>query len=389
MTHRYTAAADGWISFIAPSRQLFVGADLDDSQIDRLWTLVDTETGPAAVLEVLAANGLFATPPFVFIEHADDVNVLVRGAAEVRAGAEVVSGEGATTWIERRLPAGTVSVALPGTQGASFPVRSGVVRASAFTVGSFAGEMPAPLAPATAAAPAPAPAVNEQTMIVVADEEADVAPEPEEEIGSPAAAEPAAEAAAQPSSDYDYLFGATMYRSVQDAAVQPEPEDLEETVAPQEEPAVDGGLDGDHDGATVMMTGRRGRRGGSTAAAPPPPPPPPAPPAPVIVLPDGTREHLEQALIVGRSPSVSGVPAAQLPRLITVTSSEQDISRSHVRIALEGGTVVVTDLHSRNGTVVTSPSGESQKLRGGEPVPVIVGSVIDLGGVALRVEEGE
>ena len=28
MTHLYTSAADGWISFVTPSRQLFVGEEL-------------------------------------------------------------------------------------------------------------------------------------------------------------------------------------------------------------------------------------------------------------------------------------------------------------------------------------------------------------------------
>ena len=106
------------------------------------------------------------------------------------------------------------------------------------------------------------------------------------------------------------------------------------------------------------------------------------------MLPNGAREVLEEALVLGRSPSVSGVPGGQLPRLVTLVSGDQDISRSHVRIALEGGTVVVTDLHSRNGTSIVLPSGETQKLCGGEPTPVIVGTVVDLGGgVELRVEE--
>jgi hypothetical protein len=51
-----------------------------------------------------------------------------------------------------------------------------------------------------------------------------------------------------------------------------------------------------------------------------------------------------------------------------------------VRIAVEGGTIVVTDLHSRNGTTVVQPGRPPVKLRGGEPTPVLVGTVVDLGG---------
>ena len=46
-----------------------------------------------------------------------------------------------------------------------------------------------------------------------------------------------------------------------------------------------------------------------------------------------------------------------------VGTADQDISRTHARVALEGGTVVVTDLHSRNGTLVALPGKEPQKLR--------------------------
>lgn len=168
-----------------------------------------------------------------------------------------------------------------------------------------------------------------------------------------------------------------MYRSVQDAAVP---------VADAEEPEgdPDPAAPGDHDGSTVLATsiprGRNRRARGGQAA--------PAAPSVVVVLPDGTREVLEGALVLGRSPSVSGVPAGQLPRLVTISGGDQDISRSHVRIALEGGTVVVTDLHSRNGTSLVLPGGETQKLRAGEPTPIMTGTTIDLGGgTRLTVEE--
>jgi hypothetical protein len=59
-----------------------------------------------------------------------------------------------------------------------------------------------------------------------------------------------------------------------------------------------------------------------------------------------------------------------------------------VQVAVEGGTVVVTDLHSRNGTMVQLPGKAPQQLRAGEPTPVTVGTVIDLGdGATLTVGE--
>lgn len=425
MTHRYTAASDGWLAFITPARQLFVGGTPDAALVDRLWTRVRDERGPAGVLETLTADGLFSTPPFAFVEQSDGgVDVIVRGGAVVRAGAEQVSGSGATTWMERRLPGGSVGVTLGGSGSLELPIEAGVVRAAAFATGSavpgagaapvVAAPAPAPAAPAPAAAPAPgaAPASVPETALAsepasgyvevptdvtiplaqfIAEEEArarvseeTVAELPETPAPASGEEEPSAPSEPGQSGDgYDYLFGETVYHSVQDAAVRaPEVDDESGGPTVSAEPVAEG----DHDGSTVLAssitrTGRPRRPRAQAAAAP-------AAPSVVVVLPGGAREVLDEPIVLGRSPSVSGVPAGQLPRLVTLSSGDQDISRSHVRVALEGGTVVVTDLHSRNGTSIVLPSGETQKLRGGEPTPVIVGTVIDLGGgVELRIEE--
>jgi hypothetical protein len=409
VTHRYTAASDGWLAFITPARQLFVAGDPDAAIIDRLWTRIRDERGPAGVLETLAANGLFSTPPFAFIELGDGgVDVIVRGDAVVRAGAEQVSGSGAATWIERRLPGGSVGVTLAGSGSLELPIEAGVVRAAAFATGTA----PPRQAAAPAATPEPAfvdvpPDATIPLAQFIAEEEARArAAEAEAPTGvseetvvelpdaavppaTPTTAEPpaigagAADAGAASGDGYDYLFGETVYHSVQDAAVRTEAPADDET--PAEQHAAEQPAEGDHDGSTVLAssitrTGRQRRPRGKAAA--------PAAPAIAVVLPTGAREPLEEALVLGRSPSVSGVPGGQLPRLVTLSSGDQDISRSHVRIALEGGTVVVTDLHSRNGTTIVLPSGETQKLRGGEPTPVILGTVVDLGGgVELRLEE--
>jgi hypothetical protein len=59
-----------------------------------------------------------------------------------------------------------------------------------------------------------------------------------------------------------------------------------------------------------------------------------------------------------------------------------------VQFAIEGDTVVVTDLHSRNGTMIVLPGKSPQKLRAGEPTSVIPGTVVDLGsGVTLTVRQ--
>lgn len=414
MTHRYTAASDGWLAFITPARQLFVGGAPDAATIERLWARIREEQGPAGVLETLAEGGIFATPPFAFVELGDaEVEVIVRGDASVQVGEERVSGAGATTWIERRLPGSGVAVSLAGSGRLELPIEVGVVRASAFASGG--GALPVAVPVATAVVPEPAVAVpaaapepsageafpdatiplaqyiaeeEARTRAAAQAEQPRVSEETVVELPEVAGAEPAHAAAGEEAAageaaadtgGYDYLFGATVYHNVQDAAVHTaEPEEADDEAAPATP------VEGDHDGNTVLTSslsrpGRVRRPRGEAA---------PAAPVVAVVLPDGAREVLDEALVLGRSPSVSGVPGGQLPRLVTVPGGDQDISRSHVRIALEGGTVVVTDLHSRNGTVIVLPGGDKQKLRAGEPTPVIVGTIVDLGGgIELRIEE--
>jgi hypothetical protein len=147
-------------------------------------------------------------------------------------------------------------------------------------------------------------------------------------------------------------------------------------------------LEGDHDGLTVASVDIRRLReeraardseaSSSTGLAPAPAVD--AAPRSTLRMPDGSLEPIGHEVVLGRAPSVSQVSGGRLPRLITVGGGDPDISRNHLRITLEGDTVVVTDLHSRNGTHVVAPGKPPVKLRAGEPTPVLTGTVVDLGG---------
>jgi hypothetical protein len=123
---------------------------------------------------------------------------------------------------------------------------------------------------------------------------------------------------------------------------------------------------GDHDGLTVMSGDIQRMRAEHDGF--------------VLKISGGATEPLTDLALVGRAPSVSKVSGDRVPKLITVGSADQDISRNHVQFAVEGDTVVVTDLHSRNGTLIVLPGKPPMKLRQGEPTSVIVGTVVDLGG---------
>jgi hypothetical protein len=223
-----------------------------------------------------------------------------------------------------------------------------------------AASTPAPSAPTRAVADAPA----------VDPEAPDAVPEP-----APAMIEPptfpgttlVSEATAVPDSGrYDDLFGETVVRGVEEAAIRAGDDDIEEHTVVAD-------LSG------VRAQRRAERRGHPSHAA--------ESATLSVELSTGGIERLDQTLIVGRAPSASRVAGGNLPRLITMTTPNHDISRNHVEIVQQGDDVTVTDLHSKNGTMIVLPDQSPQKLRPGVPTTVIVGTIIDLGdGATLTVQ---
>ncbi|MCU1578469.1 MAG: hypothetical protein JWP19_673 [Rhodoglobus sp.] len=140
---------------------------------------------------------------------------------------------------------------------------------------------------------------------------------------------------------------------------------------------------------------------------PPPPPPPPVTAAPSIpdpspadestqkiqrraraprwlVTPHGmTPIPLASPIVIGRSPSDSGDGNVYL---LTVPRSENTVSKSHARLELLDGGVVITDLGSINGTILV---GADDKLIDCEPhvaTAIPAGYEIELGDFLVSVE---
>lgn len=150
----------------------------------------------------------------------------------------------------------------------------------------------------------------------------------------------------------------------------------------------------DHDGLTILSTDlaeiREQLPSWATDELPGPfrTPPVAGPPA-RLVLSTGLVVPLDRAVLLGRAPQVARVTNRELPRLITVPSPQQDISRTHAEVRVEGEHVVVTDLDSTNGIHVTRPGEGARRLHPGEPSVVGVDEVVDLGdGVTFSVERG-
>ncbi|MFV0253772.1 MAG: FHA domain-containing protein [Beutenbergiaceae bacterium] len=133
---------------------------------------------------------------------------------------------------------------------------------------------------------------------------------------------------------------------------------------------------GDHDGHTLLAAEIPAIKDRAWQT-----PPVPAADNSALQLALSTGQHvgLDQAVLIGRAPESSRFGFGQTPKLITVPSPQQDISRTHVEIKQEGDHVLVTDLRSTNGTVVVVPGTPPRRLHPGESVPVPVGTVVDLG----------
>ena len=326
------------IAGVRPGAVLVVAGDDAATIVGELWPALSADA-TTAVIERLTARGLGNTPDFALVTWTHEaaaglVRVLVRGDFEVTAGGSRISGVGVSTWTERVLDVPTeFAVESLGAEAGDdwLPIVDGIV-----TTGRVA-------VPARATSPV---AASEQTIAPVDEETANDFIEP---IPAPSS-----------------LRGASSGRG------------------DQADP-------GDHDGLTIASVDIRRLRAEREAAKAADAAPirgddtdharsQPRQTEPQLRMPDGALEPIGHELVLGRAPSVSKVSGGRLPRLVTIGHGDPDISRSHVRLALEGGTVVITDLHSRNGTLVVAPGKPPVKLRAGEPTPVLIGTVVDLGG---------
>jgi hypothetical protein len=368
------------------------------------------------------------------------------------ADSERISGEGVTTWTERVVAevsrvelAGGADAAPP-----EFPVSDGVVLAGRLVWVPVEQGAPAsaertaavPVAPAVSAPVAPEPVAEPATEAVAEPvAEPDPAPEPEpapkpepepDHAGAEASdptptptptpargaaasdarprvavvpAPAAIPAAATPQPAGPGLIDSAAVLSVADTLLPAEstlipaheresereqaaePADpIDATVARPSPASPASVVLGDHDGATVSLADARALRTGDSA---PPPLAPPRPPAPGrIRVSTGQVMLLDRTVVIGRRPRSTRVSGTDLPHLVAVDSPQQDISRSHVELRVEGDSIVATDLHTTNGTTLLRHGVDPVRLHPGEGTVVVPGDVIDLGdGITVAIEE--
>ncbi|QEO15693.1 FHA domain-containing protein [Agromyces intestinalis] len=374
----YHPSGGEWLAVVRGDSVLVVPRG-DDATVVGLWAALGEPDAFGAALARLARNGLAAMMPFALVAGGGpggSRRVAVRGGCEVVADGQVIRASVASGWLERTIEAAAAwQVRVDGETGDSgsvWPIREAVVLAAGVRSIDDAD---------AAAEPASPP---QHTLIPEPEPE----PEPEEVVDAAEDSTVVIDRSALRRPDTAPRSAASVLPAA--APVQPAP-------APPAPSAVEPtSFGGEHDGATIVVSPAELRREASgrltsdaSATPPPPEPAPAAAPAVRLRLPGGALEPLAGDVVIGRSPSVNRAAGTRLPRLLTLGAGDPDISRSHVRVGLEGGTVVVTDLHSRNGTNVLQPGRPPVKLRPGEPTPVLIGTVVDLGGGwSFAVEAG-
>jgi len=392
--------------------------------------------GFGAVVDVLAAGGtLSALPAFVVVVDEDDVwRVSARGdlsaSVTTSSGTEIVDGTTASTWSERSIR--DVSRVEIGDAGATvFPVGDGVVLASAVVVSARAFDRERPVVAPEHSTPAdsyrpvePVQPHSIDEVLDVAHEPADDEPEtePESPVAEPelppvapalpvaeegmlidsippfirgdalpvrpapvVAKKPTASAPAVPAAPLDDVEATTVIgRGDRDAVAEPAPALPAHTDAP---------APGDHDGETLSLEeARRLRATGGLPVPPPAPAIPPVPPPPTgpigrLRLSTGQVVPLDRTVIIGRRPKSARASGAELPHLIGVDSPQQDISRNHVEVRVEGDSILATDLQTTNGTTLRRQGSVPTRLHPGEATILVPGDVLDLGdGVTVLVE---
>jgi len=99
-----------------------------------------------------------------------------------------------------------------------------------------------------------------------------------------------------------------------------------------------------------------------------------------LTVSNGSVITLDRGVVFGRYPESDITDPAQRPHLVRLIDSTE-ISRMHASVTLEGWQLLLRDLGSSNGTLITTPGSEPVMVRPMEDHPLEPGSVVSLADV--------
>ncbi|HLR56100.1 MAG TPA: FHA domain-containing protein [Actinomycetales bacterium] len=393
-------AVGAWKGVIAAGCIALLPPETDDSIIQRLWrSMIEGEDLMSQL--VIITDGRFAGLPAFAIAQIEgaQIHLMLRGDIELTvgraSGEQCFTAPSVSTWLEQIVDDATsISLHPPQVEGhqpnaGRLPIAAGVVLASEIFMNlrtadgdiQKVGRGRRAAVPDLAAATDAVLTQTEPAAPVFADEEPDSEPESDSQSDSSYSAVPpppsvpespavsAPPAVPEPSAVSAPPAGAGQWLdSEQAVALEPPLEYSQE----------------DHDGMTVMNSEVVALRQQLPAWEGDAAPSPMVDPAdrtvvPKIVLSTGMAVALDRPILLGRAPQVSRVKNDEMPRLITVESPNHDISRTHAEVRMDGPEIVVTDLTSTNGVLLTRPGAVAERLQPGVPTAVEAGAVVDLG----------
>jgi hypothetical protein len=98
----------------------------------------------------------------------------------------------------------------------------------------------------------------------------------------------------------------------------------------------------------------------------------------VLRMSNGDVVTLDRGVILGRAPELPSGDDRDRPNVLRLASPENDISRNHAEVVLDGWHVYVRDLGSTNGTVITLPGQQPTRLRQTDMHPIEPGTIVSL-----------
>lgn len=448
MTWTTTFETGVGIALIGPRHWFLAKGEYTPADFRQAWQDVEAGEPASVVLATLLDGESPRLPDFVLVQREDaDVRVFVRGTAQAHVDDQVIASPEAQTWAELLVP-GAQELLLAFDDVAptphAWPCTQGMFPAAGLRITSRdAPVAPQPVSPPEltvgqdlakareAAAPAPVPTSELRGATELPDPADDfvtpAGPMPTPSlplIGSPTSA-----ASDDKTEDggYDSLFGATVFRTVEAAAVRTDdpdgpdaqdarrPPDAQDAVpaptaiAPAPAPPVTEAHTVTRSAIEAAAPASPNRRDNSDADGDSEGQPrvpakrcvnahlnaPHAYLCRVCSTPDflgnvievvrpslgalefstGQSVQVDRPVFIGRSPTAAML-GDQVPALVALANP--DVSRSHLEVRLEGWTVLVVDLNSSNGTVVTAPGKSPRRLRPNEPMQITPGTEVEV-----------